>query len=295
MMADSRNGRTPATAPGAVERQGVLLSPPDANQPALADHDRQGRHGQEVWPADATERMPPTLAIALEPLASTVDQTEQLQLTPHAGDKHARNSDWTVDTSGDSIPAPVQAAPGSPWFRSVLLLLMLALLSAVAFWSPETLRTLAASTMELALSTDIPTARTAPGPGPLVGQLDVTSSPSGVELYVDGEPHGVTPAQLVLNAGTHHLTFVSPVGKVRRRVRISPGHRTLFSEAIFPGSLVITSAVGVEMRIDGRVVGRSAGEELLLAPAPIRSSCCTRTTARARRRPWRLSRARLRR
>ena len=143
---------------------------------------------------------------------------------------------------------------------------MLVLLSAVAIWSPEALQTLAASTMELVLSTDIPESRTAAGPAPLVGQLDVTSSPSGVELYVDGERHGTTPVQLVLNAGTHQLTFVSPVGEVRRRVRISPGHRTLFSEAIFPGSLVITSADGVEIRIDGRAVGRAAGNELPLAP-----------------------------
>ena len=162
------------------------------------------------------------------------------------------------------MPASVPERPRSSQFRVVLLLLMLALLAAVAFWSPETLQTLAASTMELALSTDIPESRSAPGPGPLVGQLDVTSAPSGIELYVDGELHGVTPMQLVLNAGSHQLTFVSSVGKVRRRVRVRPGRRTLFSEAIFPGALVIPSAV--EVRIDGKAVGRSAGHELALAP-----------------------------
>ena len=269
-MADSQNGRMPATDPWAVKKHGVLLPTPEANKPAPPDHGHHGqhdRHDQGVRPTDARQQTTPTLAIAPEPPASSVAQTGRFQLAPRTADKRAApDDDWTSEASEGSIPAPVQTAPRSPWFRIVLLLLMLALLSAVAFWSPATLQTLAATTMELVLSTDIPESRTAPGPGPLVGQLDATSTPSGIDLYVDGELHGVTPAKLVLNAGSHELTFVSPVGKVRRRVRVSPGHRTLFSEAIFPGSLVITSAVGVEIRIDGRAVARSAGHELTLAP-----------------------------
>ena len=85
---------------------------------------------------------------------------------------------------------------------------------------------------------------------------------------MDGELAGVTPAQLVLNAGTHEVTLVSPIGKVRRKVRVRPGYRTLFSEAIFPGSLVISSAVGVEVRIDGKTIGTSDARERLLAPGP---------------------------
>jgi hypothetical protein len=143
---------------------------------------------------------------------------------------------------------------------------MLQVLTAVALWTPARLQAVAASTMRLLLPTDIAESRTAAGPGPLVGQLDVTSSPSGIELFVDGERHGVTPAQLVLHAGTHEVTLVSSIGTVRRKVRVRPGHRTLFSEAIFPGSLVVSSAVEVEVRINGNAVGASGGHELVLAP-----------------------------
>jgi len=143
---------------------------------------------------------------------------------------------------------------------------MLALLAAVAIWSPERLQALAASTIELLLPTDIATSRSAAGPAPLVGQLDVTSAPSGIELFVDGELHGRTPLQLVLNAGNHELTFVSPMGKVRRRVRLRPGHRTLFSEAIFPGSLVISTDAETEVRVDGTVVGTPGDYRVQLAP-----------------------------
>ena len=205
--------------------------------------------------------------IALEPLASTVAETGNIQLAADGDDNSdARTGEWTVDPTARSIPVQVQTAPRSTRFRIVLLLLLLAILSAVAFWSPERLQTVAASTMELLLSTDIPEARRAPGPGPLVGQLDASSTPSGIELFVDDERHGVTPAQLVLNAGIHEVTLVSPVGTVRRKVRVRPGHRTLFSEAIFNGSLVISSAIEVEVRIDGNVVGVSAGHVLVLAP-----------------------------
>ena len=120
--------------------------------------------------------------------------------------------------------------------------------------------------MELLLSTDIPQARTTPGPGPLVGQLDVSSTPSSIDLFVDDEPQGTTPAQLVLNAGTHEVTLVSLIGTVRRTVRVRPGHRTQYSKAIFNGSLVISSAVEVEVRIDGDAIGASAGHELVLEP-----------------------------
>ena len=65
--------------------------------------------------------------------------------------------------------------------------------------------------------------------------------------------------QLVLTAGRHELLFVSPLGEVRRTVRILPGHRTLFSEAIFPDSLVVTSREEIEVRVGTRTVGTTRG------------------------------------
>ena len=208
--------------------------------------------------------MPATTAqtIALEPLASNVAETGNIQPAPDASDnRDAPTGDWTVDAT--LIPVSVQTAPRSPWFRIVLLLLMMGVLTQIAVYTPEKLQAMAADTMDLLLSTSIPEARTAAGPGPLVGQLEVISAPSGMDLFVDGERHGVTPAQLVLLAGTHEVTLVSPIGTVRRKVRVIPGRPTLFSEAIFNGSLVISSAVEVEVRIDGSAVG---GHELVLPP-----------------------------
>jgi len=219
---------------------------PDSRTAPLPDR------SQKVRPADSTQGVEAGQTAALDPLVSSVAETDDMPRAP------ARTDDWAMDATARSIPVSVQTVPKPPEFRIVLLLLMVGVLTQIAVNTPEKLQAMAADTMELLLSTDIPEARTAPGPGPLVGQLEVISTPSGIELFVDGERHGVTPAQLVLNTGIHEVTLVSPIGTVPRNVSVIPGRPTRFSEAIFNGSLVISSAVEVEVRIDGH--------ELVLQP-----------------------------
>ena len=283
-MSESQNTHKPTQGPWTAEgHRRVPLS--EANRTNA---------GQETQPDDDNVGIPETFNITLKQVAQPADNSKG-SLNPYAIDfeaatrvvvktapptqkrstgdgPNARHDDRFSGATGRSNPVPVQRAPRGPWFRVVLLLLMLQVLTAVAFWTPARLQEVAASTMEMLQPADIAHVRTAAGPGPLVGQLEVTSAPSGSELFVDGEPHSVTPAELVLTAGTHEVTLVSPIGTVRRKVRVRPGHRTLFSEAIFPGSLVISSAVEVkvringEVRIDGNSVGGSDGLELVLAP-----------------------------
>ena len=258
-MAELRNQQSPPGDPWTVGRHAVPMSPSLANRTPPPTPDSQTAplpdRSQEVRPADSSQGVEEAQTIALEPLASSVAET--------GDNRDARTGDWVMDPTARLIPLSVQTAPRGPWFRIVLLLLMMGVLTQIAVYTPEKLQAMAADTMELLLSTSIPEARTAPGPGPLVGQLEVISAPSGAELFVDGERHGVTPAQLVLTAGIHEVTLVSPIGTVRRKVRVIPGHPTLFSEAIFNGSLVISSAAEVEVRIGGSAVG---GHELVLPP-----------------------------
>jgi hypothetical protein len=167
--------------------------------------------------------------------------------------------DWTFTTTDEPVAPEVPTVTEQRARRpSLLLLLAVALVASVRIWTPAGLQDQAANVLELLFWTEVPVTRTAPGPAPLVGQLDVTSAPSEIEVVVDGEPRGITPVQLVLTAGRHELLFVSPLGEVRRTVRILPGHRTLFSEAIFPGSLVVTSREDVEVRVGARPMGTGA-------------------------------------
>jgi hypothetical protein len=214
--------RQPAASPWAVGPRGTVQQPPVV-----------GRAG----------------AIAvLEPLADVVSEPRAPKLAALLPQPRRRTTDSSLAAVSGAAPRRIETAPRGPGCRIALLLIMLALLSGIAIWTPARLQAVAASTIELLISTDVATTRTAGGPGPLVGQLDVTSSPSGVELYVNGELKGVTPLQMALRVGHHEVTLVSPIGEVRRTVRIWPGQRTLFSEAIFPGSLVVRSAAGESAR-----------------------------------------------
>ncbi len=233
----------------------------------MAESRMRRETGKAAWRVDSRGELtsasddtrPTGLSVELEPLASRVGRTDRRKSTPRAGH-------WSFSAIGGAIPAPATLTPKTPRFRSLLLLLMAVLLASVAIWTPADLQTVAADLIGRHLVTDIATSRTSPGPAPLVGQLDVTSAPSGIKLYVDGEQHGVTPAQLVLRAGYHDLTFVSPLGQVRRQVRIRPGRLTLFSEAIFQGTLTVSSEIELEVRVDGKAVGTSGDAELLLPP-----------------------------
>ncbi len=280
-MPESRNGRTPLHGPWSVGRRGGKQVPPSdsSRTPPLAGRN-QGEFAQDgsqpdlqlgprkaERPADPGQRTQEARTVTVEPLASAMEDPGRIRLASQTAERHhSKNSNWVVDATAASMRGPIWTTRRSKWFRTLLLLLMLAMLVAVAVWSPARLQALAASAIELLLSTDIPTSRSAPGPAPLVGQLDVTSSPSGIELFVDGELRGRTPLQFVLNAGNHELTFVSPIGDVRRRVRVRPGHRTLFSETIFPSTLVISTNAETEVRIDGRVIGNVGDYSVQLPP-----------------------------
>jgi hypothetical protein len=202
----------------------------------------------------------------LDPLADAVSEPRAPELAALLPQPRRKTTDWSLAAVGGAAPRRIDTAPRGSGFRIALLLIMLVLLGGIAIWTPARLQAVAASTIELLISTDVATTRTAAGPGPLVGQLDVTSSPSGVEFYVNGELQGVTPLQMALRVGHHEVTLVSPIGEVRRTVRIWPGQRTLFSEAIFPGSLVVRSEAEVEIEVGGRRIGAADGEPLVLAP-----------------------------
>ena len=172
--------------------------------------------------------------------------------------------DWDVAVNPVPYASPyAPAAQPDPRRRILLLVLLLTVVGSIAIWTPTGLRDTTASALELLMDTHVEPIRTSAGPGPLVGQLEVNSAPSA-ELFVDGDPRGVTPMQLVLNAGRHELLFVSQRGTVRRTVRIQPGKRTLYSEAIFPGALVVPRPDDAEVWIDGEMV--DAGDELMLPP-----------------------------
>ena len=210
--------------------------------------------------APEPEESSETDAVPAEPLDDAVDSSGGVTLAPQDDDRH---EDWSLKAIGGSMPIAKSLVRR---LRSLILLLLAVVLSCVAIWTPKDLQALAAEAIGLILATDIAEARSEPGPNPLVGQLEVISSPSGIEMFVDDELRGVTPANLVLSAGIHHVTLVCPTGTVHHRVRIRPGHRTLYAEVIFPGTLYIGSDLEVELQVGGETLTPSPDSELTLAP-----------------------------
>ena len=244
------DGREARCADVALPRESDAAATPDSQ---TARYRTAARRCDQLTPAQGVEE---AQTIALEPLASSVAET--------GDNRDARTGDWVVDPTARLIPLSVQTAPRSPWFRIVLLLLMMGVLTQDrGLYTGEA--TGNGGRHDGAAAVDqYPEARTALGRTP--GR---TSSRSSRRRRAPSCSWTVSvtvsrPAQLVLTAGIHEVTLVSPIGTVRRKVRVIPGHPTLFSEADlqrFAGHLVPQprSRCG----FGGSAVG---GHELVLPP-----------------------------
>lgn len=79
-----------------------------------------------------------------------------------------------------------------------------------------------------------------------VGGLQVTSTPTGAKVLVDGRERGITPLTLDdLPAGSHTVQLDSSEGTVRRKVDIAAGTTDSLAESIYPGWLRVSAPIDV--------------------------------------------------
>jgi hypothetical protein len=109
---------------------------------------------------------------------------------------------------------------------------------------------------------------------PMVGQLEVQSEPAGAAVTVDGKEWGTTPATVTgLQPGEHEVVLKAAVGMVRQTVTIQPG---VVASLVVPigaetpagpvsGWLSVKAPVRVEISEDGRLLGTSESERVMLA------------------------------
>jgi hypothetical protein len=80
---------------------------------------------------------------------------------------------------------------------------------------------------------------------PATGRLNVTSSPAGAAILIDGQPRGVTPAQLPdLQAGDHELVLDLNGARARQPVTIAAGAVSTVDVKLGPGAAGATGAIG---------------------------------------------------
>ncbi|WP_457637788.1 PEGA domain-containing protein [Oceanithermus sp.] len=100
-------------------------------------------------------------------------------------------------------------------------------------------------------------------PPPVTGTLDVSSSPSGAKVYINGSYRGRTPLTLGLNPGSYDVEIrLDGYQTYRARVRVQAGKTSRLSprlaRVVTTGNLSVNSLPqGAEVYVDGSYRGRT--------------------------------------
>jgi hypothetical protein len=104
------------------------------------------------------------------------------------------------------------------------------------------------------------------------GQLHVVSEPAGARVSVDGTPRGTAPLTIPsLSPGQHAVVLESPAGSVRQQVTIEPGTTASLvvpiasATAPVSGWISVTAPLEVQLFENGRLLGTSATEQIMVA------------------------------
>jgi hypothetical protein len=103
------------------------------------------------------------------------------------------------------------------------------------------------------------------GGSPANGTLSVGTSPAGIAVFVDGQPHGVTPLGVELPPGEHVIELRTDTERRRIPITLTAGGQvSQYFEFARAGAttptgelLVRTEPIGAAVTVDGKYVGRS--------------------------------------
>ncbi|WP_457628670.1 PEGA domain-containing protein [Oceanithermus sp.] len=117
------------------------------------------------------------------------------------------------------------------------------------------------------------TARLSPRlqPVPRTGTLEVTSDPSGAEVYVDGVYRGRTHLVLDLDAGTHDVEVRLPgYASYRVRVSVEAGRTAHVHARLAPVKATLDISVNADAQVylDGYLVGKTMNGRLVAKVGP---------------------------
>jgi PEGA domain len=105
----------------------------------------------------------------------------------------------------------------------------------------------------------------------LTGSLHIQTDPARMSVHVDGVERGLSPLTIgALSAGDHQVVIRGERGTVRRSVKINPQETVslvispMESTVVLPGWLVVSSPVSLQLLEDGRVIGTTDTDKLML-------------------------------
>jgi hypothetical protein len=103
-----------------------------------------------------------------------------------------------------------------------------------------------------------------------LGQIEVSSDPSGAQVSIDGAARGVTPLTLTsLEPGEYNLTISGQGTSVQRRVRVEAGATATVAASLSAGTYAagwVTFKAPFEMQVfeDERLIGTTGAYRLML-------------------------------
>jgi hypothetical protein len=109
----------------------------------------------------------------------------------------------------------------------------------------------------------------APG-GTMTGHIEVTSEPAGAQVTVDGVARGVTPLLIeAIEPGEHRVVIAQGGTVVNRTVQVTAGATAMVVASMTPsgaagGWIAITSPIELQVFENGRLIGTSTTERLML-------------------------------
>ena len=203
------------------------------------------------------------------PLAPAVPAAVKLKTEPPAGYAPPRRSraEPAEDIYGPRAAGPVDSGTGGfPWkiASGGLVLLVVALVAGRAYMSSG--GTEAEPTPKGPAVATAPVAATAPAVLPRTGRIQIETEPAGARVLLDGKHVGDSPVTIEAAAGRHTLTLATSTGSVRRTVRVDAGKTVTLNVPIFSGWVDVASPIILEVSEDGKLLGTTEQNRLLLRP-----------------------------
>src|SRR5262245_8782952 len=112
-----------------------------------------------------------------------------------------------------------------------------------------------------------PTPEPAPTTKPRTGTVQVNSTPSGAQVWLDNKPAGVTPQKLEgVSAGRHTIELRGESGTVQRSVTVVAGRTVTVEESIFSGFVTVFSPFEIVITEGGRTLRLDERSQVMMAP-----------------------------
>ena len=121
---------------------------------------------------------------------------------------------------------------------------------------------------------------------PETGSLRVETQPAGARVMVDGTDRGVAPVTISdLLPGDHEVILQTPIASARHVVSVQAGGRASIVTPVasattaagpVSGWLTVKAPFSLEIREEGRIVGTTDADRLMLAAGPHTLSSSTK-------------------